>query len=63
MITPFDHGIQYTVLEIPFSSVKCKTVWYAKISSISIPFHQAMQTITMNRLDESKPLQNDFKRI
>ena len=57
------HLIRYTVLEIQFWSVKCTTVWYAKISSIFIPSHQAMQTITMNRLDENKPLQNDVKRI
>ena len=48
-----------------FWSVKYTTVTvrYAKISSISVPFHQAMQAITMGRLDENKPLQNDFKRI
>ena len=56
------HLIQYTVLEIQFWSVKCTTVTvqYAKISSISIPFHQ---TIAMARLYENKPLQNAFKRI
>ena len=39
------HLMQYTVLEIQFWSVKCTpaTVRYAKISSISIPFYQAMQ--------------------
>ena len=57
------HQIQYTVLEIQFWSVKCTTAGYAKISSISIPSHQAMQVITMGRLDENKPLQNAFKRI
>ena len=38
-------------------------IWYAKISSISIPSHQAMQAITMNRLNENKPLKNACKRI
>ena len=57
--------IQYTVLEIQFWSVKCTTVTvrYVKISSISIPSHQAMQAIAMVRLYENKPLQNAFKRI
>ena len=32
-----------------------------KISSISIPFHQAMQPIA--KVYENKPLQNVFKRI
>ena len=57
------HLIQYMVLEIQLCSVKCTTVWYAKILSISIPSHQAMQAITMSRLDEKKLLQNAFKRI
>ena len=50
---------------INFWSVKCTTttVRYAKISSISIPFGQAMQAIAMLRLYEKKPLQNVFKRI
>ena len=61
--TLYDHGIRYTVLEIQFWSVKCTTLWYAKISSISILSNQAMQAITMNRPDENKPLQNDFKSI
>ena len=58
------HLIKYTVLEIQFWSVKCTTltVWYAKISSISIPSYQAMQAIAV-RLYENKPLQNAFKRI
>ena len=58
----YDHWIRYMNLEIQFWSVKCTTVWYTKISSIFIPSHRAMQVITMNRLDENKPLQNDFKR-
>ena len=53
----------YTVLEMKICSVKCTTVWYAKISSISIPSHQAMKAITMSRLDEKKPHENAFKRI
>ena len=59
------HLIQYTVLEIQFWSVKYTTVTvrYVKISSISIPSHQAMQAIAMVRLYENKPLQNAFKRI
>ena len=59
------HLIKYTVLEIQFWSVKCTTVTvrYVKISSISIPSHQAMQAIAMVRLYENKPLQNAFKRI
>ena len=50
---------------INFWSVKCTTttVRYAMISSISIPFGQAMQAIAMLRLYEKKPLQNVFKRI
>ena len=55
--------MQYMVFEIQFWSVKCTTVGHVKISSISIPSHQAMQVITMGRLDENKPLQNTFKRI
>ena len=58
------HLIKYTVLEIQFWSVKCTTltVWYAKISSISIPSYQAMQAIAV-RLYENKPLQNAFKHL
>ena len=33
--------------------VKCTTVWYGKISSISIPSHQAMRAITMSRWKQS----------
>ena len=53
------------VLEIQFWSAKCTnvTVKYAKILSISIPSHQAMQAIAMVRLYENEPLQNAFKRI
>ena len=40
---------------------------YAKISSISIPCHQAMQAIAIIRLAdyiyENKPIENAFKRI
>ena len=57
------HLIRNKVLENQFWSVKCTTVWYAKISSIPIPSHQAMQAITMGRLDEKKPPQNAFKCI
>ena len=59
------HLIQYTVSEIQYLSVKCTavTVRYAKVSSISIPSHQAMQVIAMVRLYESNPLQNAFKHI
>ena len=52
--------IKYMVLEIQFWYVKCTTVWYAKISTISIPPHQAMQAITLGKLDEKKRLQNGF---
>ena len=38
--------IQYTVLGIEFWSLKCTNVWYAKVSSISIPSHQAIEAIT-----------------
>ena len=38
------------------------TAGYAKMSSFSIPSHQAMQAITIGGLDEKKPLQNAFKR-
>ena len=57
--------IQYTVLGIQFWSVKCTavTVGYAKISSVSIPSHQPMQTITIGRLDKNKSLQNAFRHI
>ena len=53
------------ILEIQYWSVKCTavTMRYAKVSSISIPSHQAMQVIAMVRLYENKPLQNAFKRI
>ena len=46
------HLIQYMVLEIQFWSVKRTTVAvrYPKISSISIPCHQAMQAIAVIRL-------------
>ena len=46
------HLIQYTVLDSQFWSVKCMmvTVRYAKILSISIPCHQAMQAIAIIRL-------------
>ena len=49
------HLIQYTVLEIQFWSVKCTafTVRYAKVLSICITSHQAMQTIYMG-LDHMK---------
>ena len=61
------HLIQYTVLEIHFWSVKCclttVTLGYGKIASISILSYQAVKVITMGGLDESKPLQNAFKRI
>ena len=62
------HLMQYTVLEIQFWSVKRMTVTvrYAKISSISILCHQAMQVIAVIRiasyLYENKLLQNAFKR-
>ena len=61
MLQTITHLIQYTVLEIWFWSVKCTivTVWYANISSISIPSHQAMQGIAM--VYEIKLLQNAFK--
>ena len=41
--------IQYMVLEIQFWSAKCMTVTvrFAKISSISIPCHEAMQAIAV----------------
>ena len=58
--------IQYTVLEIQFWSVKCRTVTvrYAKILKISFPcHHQAMRGIATIRLDINKPLQNACKRI
>ena len=57
------HLIQYTVLEIQFWSVNCTTVTvrYAKISSMSITSHQAMQAVAMFRIYENKPLQNAFK--
>ena len=55
--------MQHMVLEIQYWSVKCTTVWYAKISSIFIPYHQAMQAITMSRPDEKKPPENAFNRI
>ena len=43
------HLVQRKVLEIRFWSVKCMTLTlrYAKISSISIPSHQAMQAVAM----------------
>ena len=57
------HLIQYTVLEIQFWSVNCTTVTvrYAKISSMSITSHQAMQDVAIFRIYENKPLQNAFK--
>ena len=55
--------IQNTVSEDQLWSVKCTAVGYAQISSISIPFQQAMQTIAMGKLDENRPLWNAFKRI
>ena len=54
---------QYTVLEIQFWSVKCTTAWYAKISSTSIPSHQAMRPITISRLNENKPPHNAFNPL
>ena len=53
------------ITQIQFWSVKYTTVavGYAKIWSISIPFHQGMQANTIGTLDENKPLQNSFKRI
>ena len=60
--------IQYTVVEIQFWSVKCTTVTarYAKISSISIPCHKAMQAIAIIRpasYMRKKPIQNAFRSI
>ena len=55
--------MQHTALETQTWSVKCTTIRYSKISSISIPFHQALQAITIGRLGEKKPLQNAFKCI
>ena len=58
--------IQYSVLEIQFKSVKCTTVTvgYVNIlSNISFLPIQATQAITVDRLNENKPLPNAFKRI
>ena len=56
--------IQYTVLEIQFSFVKCclstVTVGYAKILSIFIPAYESMQAITMVGLDENKTTSKSF---
>ena len=57
------HLTKYTVLEIQFWSARCTTVWYAEFSSIFIPSYQAMQVITIGRLNEKKPVQNAFKLI
>ena len=57
------HLIQPPALEIHFWSVKCTTVQYSKISSISIPSDQTMQAIAMVRSYEKKPLENTFKHI
>ena len=45
------HLIQCMVFEIQFWSVKYMTVtvWYAKISGISIPCHQPIQAIAIIR--------------
>ena len=56
------HLIQHTVLEIQFCSVKCTafTARYAKVLSICITSHQAVQAIYMG-LNYIKT--NHFKRI
>ena len=59
------HLKQYAVLKIQFWSVKCVTftMRYAKISSISIPSHQAMQAIAMVRLRTISMKTNHFKMV
>ena len=54
--------MQYMVLGIQIWSVICTTVTvlYAKISSISIPSHKAMQAIAVVRLYEWKQTTSKF---